>query len=163
MPMVRQWQTLFYDSRYSNTDLNTGPEEIGALRIPDFVKLAEAMTELVGMLQVAADLDSPDEMFAALDEREIVFRLDPSVRPTKWKCATVSREELPQLRRIADVVRLGRVQRVSRGSITLVDGQREVPENSLFIDCTADGLATKEPKPIFTAGSITLQSVFMRA
>ncbi|SDH24729.1 acetolactate synthase, large subunit [Sinosporangium album] len=34
--MVRQWQTLFYDERYSNTDLQT------ARRIPDFVKLAEA-------------------------------------------------------------------------------------------------------------------------
>ncbi|MEU1982305.1 acetolactate synthase large subunit [Nocardia sp. NPDC019395] len=36
--MVRQWQTLFYDQRYSNTDLNTH-----GLRIPDFVKLAEAL------------------------------------------------------------------------------------------------------------------------
>jgi acetolactate synthase-1/2/3 large subunit len=34
--MVRQWQTLFYGSRYSNTDLKTN-------RIPDFPKLAEAM------------------------------------------------------------------------------------------------------------------------
>nr|WP_055505182.1 acetolactate synthase large subunit [Nonomuraea pusilla] len=34
--MVRQWQTLFYDQRYSNTNLQT------ARRIPDFVKLADA-------------------------------------------------------------------------------------------------------------------------
>ena len=34
--MVRQWQTLFYDKRYSNTDLHSA-------RIPDFAKLAEAM------------------------------------------------------------------------------------------------------------------------
>jgi acetolactate synthase-1/2/3 large subunit len=34
--MVRQWQTLFYDQRYSNTNLQA------KLRIPDFVKLAEA-------------------------------------------------------------------------------------------------------------------------
>lgn len=122
---------------------------------------ATIMPALVGMLQVAADLDSPDDMFAALDERGIVFRLDPGVRPTKWKCATVSREELPQLRRIADVVRLGRVERISRGRVALVHGDRDVPENSLFIDCTADGLATKEAQPIFAAGSITLQSVFM--
>jgi threonine dehydrogenase-like Zn-dependent dehydrogenase len=122
---------------------------------------ATIMTELVGMLRVAADLDSAEDMFAALDERGIVFRLDPGVRPTKWKCATVSREELPQLRRIADVVRLGRVERISRGSVALVHGRHNVPENSLFIDCTADGLATKESKPIFTTGSITLQSVFM--
>ncbi|NYG06003.1 acetolactate synthase-1/2/3 large subunit [Phycicoccus badiiscoriae] len=36
--MVRQWQSLFYDKRYSNTDLHTS---VGS-RIPDFVKLAEA-------------------------------------------------------------------------------------------------------------------------
>lgn len=122
---------------------------------------ATVMGALVGMLQVAADLDSPDDMFAALEERGIVFRFDPDVRPTKWKCATVNRAELAQLRRIADVVRLGRVERISRGSLALVRGQREVPERSLFIDCTADGLATREARPIFTAGSITLQSVFM--
>ncbi|WP_263655142.1 acetolactate synthase large subunit [Nonomuraea aurantiaca] len=34
--MVRQWQTLFYDQRYSNTNLQS------TRRIPDFVKLAEA-------------------------------------------------------------------------------------------------------------------------
>jgi acetolactate synthase I/II/III large subunit len=34
--MVRQWQTLFYEGRYSNTDLHSA-------RIPDFVKLAEAL------------------------------------------------------------------------------------------------------------------------
>ncbi|WP_433326950.1 acetolactate synthase large subunit [Spirillospora sp. CA-294931] len=33
--MVRQWQTLFYNERYSNTNLHSR-------RIPDFVKLAEA-------------------------------------------------------------------------------------------------------------------------
>ncbi len=34
--MVRQWQSLFYQGRYSNTDLHSK-------RIPDFAKLAEAM------------------------------------------------------------------------------------------------------------------------
>ena len=36
--MVRQWQTLFYEERYSQTDLATHTR-----RIPDFVKLAEAL------------------------------------------------------------------------------------------------------------------------
>ncbi len=54
--MVRQWQTLFYDSRYSNTDLNTGSEDSGARRIPDFVKLAEAYG-CVGLR-----CDSPDDL-----------------------------------------------------------------------------------------------------
>ena len=36
---MRQWQTLFYNERYSNTDLKDGH---GTVRIPDFVKLGEA-------------------------------------------------------------------------------------------------------------------------
>nr|WP_246092541.1 acetolactate synthase large subunit [Oryzihumus leptocrescens] len=36
--MVRQWQTLFYNERYSNTDLHTSVNR----RVPDFVKLADA-------------------------------------------------------------------------------------------------------------------------
>jgi acetolactate synthase-1/2/3 large subunit len=36
--MVRQWQNLFYNERYSQTDLGTHKH-----RIPDFVKLAEAL------------------------------------------------------------------------------------------------------------------------
>ncbi|BBY21694.1 acetolactate synthase large subunit [Mycobacterium stomatepiae] len=36
--MVRQWQSLFYEERYSQTDLATHSH-----RIPDFVKLAEAL------------------------------------------------------------------------------------------------------------------------
>ena len=36
--MVRQWQTLFYEKRYSNTDLSTHSR-----MIPDFVKLGEAL------------------------------------------------------------------------------------------------------------------------
>ena len=37
--MVKQWQTLFYNRRYSNTELHTGA---GTQMVPDFVKLAEA-------------------------------------------------------------------------------------------------------------------------
>ena len=40
--MVRQWQTLFYEGRYSNTDLDIVGDDGAARRIPDFVKLAEA-------------------------------------------------------------------------------------------------------------------------
>ena len=47
--MVRQWQTLFYNERYSNTDLNSK-------RIPDFAKLAEAMG-CVGLF-----CDKPDDV-----------------------------------------------------------------------------------------------------
>ncbi len=51
--MVRQWQTLFYDKRYSNTDLQSK-------RVPDFVKLAEAY----GCVGLACD--SPEDVDATI-------------------------------------------------------------------------------------------------
>ncbi|MGZ5398899.1 MAG: acetolactate synthase large subunit [Nocardioides sp.] len=56
--MVRQWQTLFYSERYSNTDLHTGADR----RIPDFVKLAEAYG-CVGL-----SCDNPGDVDATIDK-----------------------------------------------------------------------------------------------
>ncbi len=56
--MVRQWQTLLYNERYSNTDLHTS---VGR-RIPDFVKLADAYG-CVGLR-----CESPDEVDATIQK-----------------------------------------------------------------------------------------------
>jgi len=53
--MVRQWQTLFYNERYSNTDLHSK-------RIPDFVKLADAY----GCVGLACE--SPDDVDATIQK-----------------------------------------------------------------------------------------------
>ncbi|MFI0368592.1 acetolactate synthase large subunit [Actinomadura sp. 1N219] len=56
--MVRQWQTLFYDGRYSNTTLQSESESgLAAKRIPDFVKLAEAYGCVGLRCEKAEDVD----------------------------------------------------------------------------------------------------------
>ena len=49
--MVRQWQTLFYEGRYSNTDLHSA-------RVPDFVKLSEALGCVGLRCETAQDVDA---------------------------------------------------------------------------------------------------------
>ena len=71
--MVRQWQTLLYDERYSNTDLNTGPESIGAKRIPDFVKLADAYGCVGLRCETEADLDATIEKAMSITDRPVVI------------------------------------------------------------------------------------------
>ncbi|MFI7587810.1 acetolactate synthase large subunit [Spongisporangium articulatum] len=56
--MVRQWQTLFYNERYSNTDLHTS---VGS-RVPDFVKLADAYG-CVGLR-----CESPEDVDATIEK-----------------------------------------------------------------------------------------------
>ncbi len=68
--MVRQWQTLFYNERYSNTDLHTSFEQ---RRIPDFVKLADAYG-CVGMrCDRKADVDATIEAALAVNDRPVVI------------------------------------------------------------------------------------------
>ncbi|MGZ5406773.1 MAG: acetolactate synthase large subunit [Aeromicrobium sp.] len=71
--MVRQWQTLFYDGRYSNTDLNTGSEESGGRRIPDFVKLAEAYGCVGLRCESEADLDATIQKAMGINDRPVVI------------------------------------------------------------------------------------------
>jgi acetolactate synthase I/II/III large subunit len=63
--MVRQWQTLFYDSRYSNTTLHSR-------RIPDFVKLADAYGCVGLRCDSKADVDATIDKAMAVDDRPVV-------------------------------------------------------------------------------------------
>jgi acetolactate synthase-1/2/3 large subunit len=66
--MVRQWQTLFYDSRYSHTDLGAGRTQY----LPDFVMLAEAMG-CVGLRCDNADaVDATIEKAMAVTDAPVV-------------------------------------------------------------------------------------------
>ncbi|MGI9084444.1 MAG: acetolactate synthase large subunit [Aeromicrobium sp.] len=71
--MVRQWQTLFYEGRYSNTDLDTGGADIGARRIPDFVKLAEAYGCIGLRCESEADLDETIEKAMSITDAPVVI------------------------------------------------------------------------------------------
>ncbi|MEU1683877.1 acetolactate synthase large subunit [Micromonospora sp. NPDC005707] len=66
--MVRQWQTLFYGERYSNTELGTHKH-----RIPDFVKLAEALGCVGLRCENAADVDKTIEAAMAITDAPVVI------------------------------------------------------------------------------------------
>ncbi|HEX6404055.1 MAG TPA: acetolactate synthase large subunit [Pseudonocardiaceae bacterium] len=65
--MVRQWQTLFYSERYSQTDLGTHS------RIPDFVKLAEALGCVGLRCEAEPDVDRTIEHAMEIDDRPVVI------------------------------------------------------------------------------------------
>jgi acetolactate synthase-1/2/3 large subunit len=76
--MVRQWQTLFYNQRYSNTVLHSGPEHDGkapaqGTRVPDFVKLSEAMGCYAIRCEDPADLDKVIEEANSVNDRPVVI------------------------------------------------------------------------------------------
>ncbi|MFE5410573.1 acetolactate synthase large subunit [Microbacterium sp. NPDC056569] len=79
--MVRQWQTLFYDGRHSNTDLNTGH---GTVRIPDFVKLAEAYGCLAIRVEKEEDVDAAIQKALETNDRPVVIDFVVSADAMVW-------------------------------------------------------------------------------
>jgi acetolactate synthase-1/2/3 large subunit len=63
--MVRQWQTLFYNQRYSNTDLHSK-------RVPDFAKLADAMGCVGLRCERPEDVDKTIEEAMAINDQPVV-------------------------------------------------------------------------------------------
>ncbi|HEX7740348.1 MAG TPA: thiamine pyrophosphate-dependent enzyme, partial [Marmoricola sp.] len=66
--MVRQWQTLFYNERYSNTDLHTGPQG----QVPDFVKLADAYGAVGLRCDSPGDVDDTINKAMEIDDVPVV-------------------------------------------------------------------------------------------
>jgi len=65
--MVRQWQNLFYSERYSQTDLGTHKH-----RIPDFVKLADALGCVGIRVESKEDVDGAIEKAMAIEDQTVV-------------------------------------------------------------------------------------------
>ena len=102
-----------------------------------------------------------DEAFLNLEKIGHVFRLDKKIRPAKWKCATISKKELQTVRKIQNVIRMGRVKKVTKNNIFLERGRVQNSEKSIIVDCSACGLASRPEKKIFSENAIILQSTMM--
>jgi acetolactate synthase I/II/III large subunit len=74
--MIHQWQTLFYNQRYSQSALHTADssEDVPnrGTRVPDFVKLAEAMGCVGLRCESPEELDSVIAKANAINDRPVV-------------------------------------------------------------------------------------------
>jgi acetolactate synthase-1/2/3 large subunit len=100
--MVRQWQTLFYNERYSNTDLHTGTD---ALMIPDFVKLAEAYGCLGIRVEKEEEIDAAIKLAIETNDRPVVIDFIVSRDAMVWPmvAAGVSNDDVRYARDAAPV------------------------------------------------------------
>jgi acetolactate synthase-1/2/3 large subunit len=73
--MVRQWQALVYEGRYSFTDLNTGSldGENKTRMVPDFVKLADAYGALGIRVTKPEEIDPAIKLALETNDRPVVI------------------------------------------------------------------------------------------
>ena len=94
--MVRQWQTLFYNSRYSNTDLHSK-------RIPDFAKLADAMGCIGLRCEKAEDVDATIAKAMEINDQPVVVDFSVHRDAMVWPmvAAGTSNDEILVARELA--------------------------------------------------------------
>ena len=100
-----------------------------------------------------------DDFFDKISKAGGLLRIDDNVKPTMYRCSTVTKAELDQLKRVENIIRKGRVKSISDTEIVLEHGSIATNIETLHVDCAGDGLAKRPPVPIFNDRKITLQSV----
>jgi len=109
--------------------------------------------------QAAAEATDIEDLFERLEAAGRLVRIDPSARATMYRSTMLSPSELDALRRIDDVVRLGRLRQIEVDRLVLEHGETDTGPDVLHVDCTAHGLSNAPPIPVFGDGRIVLQSI----
>lgn len=109
--------------------------------------------------QAATESSNGADLVHQAEEAGLLLRLDRTIEPTGFRGATISKSELKRLRSIERVSRSGRVQRIRNDGIDFERGQESRPHGEIYVDCTATGLRTIAPRPIFEPGRMSLQYV----
>lgn len=94
--MVRQWQTLFYEGRYSNTNLESK-------RVPDFVKLADAMGCVGLTCDRPEDVDAVIKLANSINDQPVVvdFRVFRDAMVWPMVAAGTSNDDIKIAREMA--------------------------------------------------------------
>lgn len=137
------------------------PRDSWVLRRGNFQPGAEHFARfcrsLADQVSAVVECEGIDDLFRRLEAADELARVDPSVTPSAYHCAILSDGELAELRRINDVVRLGRVHSIDRDHLELEQGSIAIRADSCYVDCSAAGIPSRPSKPIFDGPRITLQ------
>lgn len=109
--------------------------------------------------EAIAAAESQEDMFLRLEKAGVLLRLDPQITPKMFHGATVSQLELEQMRRIKNIVRMGRVTHIQADKIILEQGEIATSSNRVHVDCTASAISNLETRPVFENKHIYIQTV----
>lgn len=124
---------------------------------PEFFEAS--IGNIAAQFEAIAQSESIPDLFAKLEAAGVLLRIDPKVQPKMFHGATVSQLELAALRKIKQVVRLGRVKHIGLDTVTLAEGTIPTSTDQVHIDCSASAISNLEIKPVFAGNTITPQTV----
>jgi hypothetical protein len=117
------------------------------------------LNDQVAQLEALGQAKSITDLFDRLENSGVLLRIDKNVRPKMHRGATISQLELKQLKRIKNIVRMGRIKSIEKDKIILEKGKIDNEPGYVFVDCSANALNHLENTQIFSGNTITLQPV----
>ena len=124
---------------------------------------AEFFREAIGgqadQMEALSKATSIDDLFERLEACEAMLRIFPDHKPTMFHYATMSAGEIEVLRKIKTVIRMGHVQALDASTLTLAQGNVQLPAGTVCIDCTASAVEQRPAQPIFQDNKLVLQLV----
>ena len=122
-------------------------------------KVGEFFKDYAASVEASAQATSVRDLFERLEACGALVRVDTAVEPTMFRAPILSEYERDLLRTIEQVVRAGHARRIRPDRMQMDDGTVMVGPGALFVDCTAEGLRSPTPRPIFEATRITPQGI----
>lgn len=120
---------------------------------------ADTIGAQAAQMESIAESTSIEDMFSRLEKSGVFLRIDNDVWPKMFHGATISQMELEQLRRIKNIVRMGRGTSIQADKIVLEEGTIPTHSGIVHVDCSASAISNLEMKPIFEGNVITPQTV----
>ncbi|EME85229.1 uncharacterized protein MYCFIDRAFT_85247 [Pseudocercospora fijiensis CIRAD86] len=119
----------------------------------------KALARLQATWQSTMAATSVDHFLQLQLDHHLLHRLNETVWPTMYHCASVSLLELDAIRKIPTIIRKGRITKISPEKVSLQNGSYIPNPDTLYIDCSASAIAKTPPIPIFQTKKITLQPI----
>jgi hypothetical protein len=111
------------------------------------------------LARAAATAEHPMDFPLRLESDGALVRIHSDVDPTAFRGGTISMGEVERIRQVTNIVRSGYVRRIGTDRVELTKGEIDAVPNEVFVDCTARGVRSVTPRPIFGTDRITLQFV----
>ncbi|WP_306251699.1 hypothetical protein [Parvularcula sp. IMCC14364] len=124
---------------------------------PEFFNYA--LGAQASQMEAVGASESIEDMFDRLESAGVLLRIDTSVRPKMFHGATISQLELEELRKIKNIIRMGRLQKLENNRLVLDDGEVPTSPDYLHIDCSASAVENMEICAIFQDDLIVPQTV----
>jgi NAD(P)-binding Rossmann-like domain len=120
----------------------------------------EAIGGQAKQMEAFAKATDTADLFARMEACGALLRIHTDHTPSMFHLATITPGEIEILRRIKNVIRLGRVNAIESDALILDQGRVALnAADTLYIDCTASAVEARKDQPIFQGNKIVLQLV----